>query len=112
MKDDSEDMNDVVGVTIADRGDIWLNTDVLRTHILGDYSTGVRVHRWADKVCLVAGTDDDDTRVTVGQNLSPEKAREVADNLMEAADHVEDEQRKVDEYDEEDEQSFLRRLIS
>jgi len=112
MNGESEDATDVVGVTVADRGDIWLNTDFLRTNIQGDHSTGVRTLRWNNKVCLVAGTDDGDHEVTVAQTLSPEKAREIGETLLQAADDAEEMHQKAIEYDPDEEKSFLRRLIS
>jgi len=112
MNGKSEDKTDVVGVTVADRGDIWLDTDHLRTSIKGDYSTGVRTLRWNNRVCLIAGTDDGESRVTVAQTLSPEKAREVGETLLQAADDAEEMEQKAVDPDPEEEKSFLRRLIS
>jgi hypothetical protein len=114
MNEDTEAYEDVVGQTLANRGDIMLDTKFLKASIRREESTGVRTLAWNDEVCLVAGTDDGENKVTVAQMLTPEKAREVGETLLQAADEAEERQQQAAEYeyDQEDEKSFLRRLIS
>ena len=111
MDDTDDEMTDVVGVQIAERGDIRLDTDLLRATIDGE-STGLRTLKWADRGCVVGGTDDGDNTVTVAQTFTPGQARAVAATLEEAADEAERMGEEAAEYDPADEQSFLRRLLS
>lgn len=110
MNDTDDDKTDVVGVQVAERGDIRLDTDLLRATIDGQ-STGLRTLKWADRVCVVAGTDDGDNTVTVAQTFTPDQARAVAATLDEAADEAERLGAEAAEYEPAEEQSLFGRLL-
>jgi len=108
---DAEQYVDVVGVIMADSADIDIKGKLLHSYVDDGHSIGIRALAWAGRVYLVAGTDDDDSRVTVGQELSPGKARDLAETLKKAADKAEAKADSAEIDEPEENKSFLRYVM-
>lgn len=110
MNGDGSGFSDVVEETVGDEAMMTINTPFFRSEFDKQESTGIRTLGWANSVVLVAGMDADDGVATIGQKLSPDQAREVADGLYEAAEQAEEEQQAAEDYDPEPD-GILERLM-
>ena len=112
--DGGEQYKDAESETQAEFGDISIRTPFMRAQHSREDSTGVRVLRWTGEVGLITGTDvvDEDSRMTVGQILTPEQAREIAAGLEAAADEAQQRSEQAAEVEDADTKSILRRLMS
>lgn len=112
-EDEIEEMNDTIGVVSAEMGDLYITSEILFSETIEKESTGIKVTSPTGEVYLCGGIQDGDTRATVGQRLSPDSARELADTLYDAADDAERHRDEAAEYDpRSDDESILQKLMS
>jgi len=108
---DAEQYVDVIGVTMADSGDIKIEGELLHSYVEGEHPTGIKTLAWTDSVFVVAGTEGDESRVTVGQELTPATARELAATLRAAADESEAKSERYSDNAAKDEKHLLRSVM-
>lgn len=106
--DGEEGARDVVTEVVGVRSDLDIRSDLLYAEFDSDEPMGVRVLGWPDSVFVVAGYDDGERVLTVGEEFTPQQARELASALVEAAEEAEETE---PEPEQEDSESLLRRLI-